>query len=485
MADETRPAPAAHELAAVELEQALLGQCFQDPKNIDIAAGLLEAEQFYEPLHQRIFDYILALHDEGGCSPPLVFSLMRTDAGLLELGGFQYLASLALSAPAGPVRDVCRRIRDLAIRRSLRDIGTQIAAVASDEAPGVTTSQQVAHAVRMIDQIAGSATNRVSQRTANAVGREIMEDVERAASGKRPPAATTGLSGLDDATGGLQGGDLCIVAGRSGMGKSSLLGGMALRAAMSGAPVLVFSLEMKATQWMARTITDFDFDTAAEPMHYSSFRRGTLKRSEADRAAQAAYEIGALPMEICDDDQLTIHQIASRARAFKAEHAGLGLIVLDYLQIVPADDPRASREQVVAHNARGAKAMAKMLDWPVVCGAQLLTKTSEMTGDKIVRPTLAHIRESGSIEFEADIVLAPFREAFTLLQKRPKSLQPGSPWQQEFEQCKNNFELHGLKNRHGAPFALDLFCDMAASAIRDHAPYRPDDGAAQLALEVS
>lgn len=464
----------------IALEQAILGAILLDNAKIDIAAAIIQPEHFSEPVHGRIFEFMCVLHDEGTVTPLLVNSVMKTDAALKELGGRDYLANMAAAAPALlNVRDHARQLRDLAVRRQLIAIGNDIAQAATDGAE--RTTKQIAFAVRAVDEVASELDHRDTQLGAAVVAGSAMVVIEGGLSGKPVPSVPTGLASLDGEIGKLHGSDLIVIAGRSGMGKSALLGGIAVRAALAGHPTLVFSLEMKSQQWIERTICDLDFDTAPKPMWYSHFRNGKVTKEEAARAAQVVYDhlTPELPLEICDDDSLTIHQIASRARAFKAQRGGLGLIILDYLQIVaPAERRDRSREQEVTAITRGAKQMAKALGWPVMAGAQLLTKNVDVHAAKDRRPTVADIRESGAIEFEADLIIAPYRKAFYVSQRKPEA-GPGSPewtsWKTEIDACAHKFELLGLKNRHGRTFELDLYCDMAASAIRDHEPYRPSE----------
>lgn len=467
------------DLFNVECEQALLGLLLVDNRQIDIAGALIEPRHFYDPLHQRIFETVLTLRPEGNVTPLILNAHMRADAGLRELGALSYLGNLAEAAPSVPnVRELTNVLRELFARRELDRIGAAATEGAKSDSP---IRAEVAATIAAVDTLQGELARRAEQLTAAGVASEVMQAVERGQTTKLVQRVKTGLSLLDDEIGGLHGSDLIVVAGRSGMGKSALLGGVAVRAALAGFPTLVFSLEMKRHQWVERTICDLDYDAAPSPLWYSKFRTGRLTREETGRAAQVVYDrlTPDLPLEICDDDTLNIHQIASRARAFRALHPTLGLIVIDYLQIVaPAERRDRSREQEVTAIVRGCKQMAKSLDWPVLAGAQLLTKTGDMNSTRDRKPTTADIRESGAIEFEADLVLTPFRKAFFVQNRRPEG-GPGTSdydaWKAELAACANRFELLGLKNRHGRPFELELFCDMAASAIRDFKPYKPSD----------
>lgn len=257
---------------------------------------------------------------------------------------------------------------------------------------------------------------------------------------------------------------------------SALLGGIALRAALAEYPTLFFSLEMTAQQLVRRFITDIDYDDQPVPMSYAKFRHGNLTAEELDRAARAAMQLNNLPLEICDAADLTVEDIGARARTFRAKHKDkLCFFAVDYLQRVQASANKdRSREQEVSHVAKALKTLAKALGCPVAAAAQLLSKGGDpkMASQEQI-PTLAAIRESGQIEMEADIIVAPHRKAWFL--RKAKPLAPkDSPemilWEGEFRGCKNAMHGYGLKNREGGEFDLDLWCDMRSSAIRDEEP---------------
>lgn len=265
---------------------------------------------------------------------------------------------------------------------------------------------------------------------------------------------------------------------------SSMIAGICLRAAMAGHPVLLFELEMTADQLIERCIADLDYDDAARPIGYSSFRNGRLTLEQMDRAHRAKSFLNNLPFEICDAGDLTVEDIGARARAFKARCAHLtdahgkpmlGLIGLDYLQRVQASAHKdRSREQEMAHVARALKTMAKGMAWPVAALAQLLNKGGDprqANNEQI--PTLAAIRETGQIEMEADIIVAPHRKAWFLRKQKPDAPDESPEmvkWRGDYRACKNLLRLYGLKMRHGGEFELDLWCSMASSAIRDEEP---------------
>lgn len=478
-------------LADIPCEQAALGAVLVDNSYLPILQSEISDADFSDPLHQRIFALMCAWSREsdGRTMTPMTFSVaMRDDPGIMDLGA-HYFLSLAMAAPALPnVRQLAAIIRDFAIRRQ-----------AMEECRGavemLASSQPVSQALRglvVVADRAAQASTSTRPETAHQIGSAVLAKAERHARGEKVASVTTGLQPLDDATGGFQGGDLIILPGKPGMAKSTLLGGISLNAAMVGHPVLDFSLEMKRHQWVERILTDLDFDHAAEeglePIPYQRFRTGKLTFDEIARLALAQRRLEGIPLEICDDDRLTVQDIAARARAFKAKHEAnggligpdgqpiLGLIVVDYLQIVEPDLSKRdrSREQEVTAIARGLKQLAKALDWPVVAGAQMLTKGGDpKVANKETIPTLAGIRESGSIEMEADLIIAPHRKAWYLRKNKPDAAEDSpemATWLGDWNTCKNLIKLYGLKFRHGAEFDCDLFCDMRSSTVRGERP---------------
>jgi replicative DNA helicase len=332
-------------------------------------------------------------------------------------------------------------------------------------------------------------------------GMESIRDAERASAGKPVRAVKTGIRKLDNETGGLQGADFVVIAGKSGMGKSALMGGISWHAACAGYPVLVISLEMKRKQWVQRLITDIDFDLEDidKGIEYRKFRSTGVgangeslgfTQAEFARIVLANQRLQDMPwLEIHDEDGLTMAQIAARARAFKSKWIAdptirqmqgtpdneepIGLVIIDYLQLVdPASRQFRPREQEVRDIARGHKAMAKNLDWPVMSGSQL-NEDEKARSNK--RPVAGDVRESKAIYHEADIMLAPYRMAQALLDSKPDA-KPGEPawnaWDADMKAARNHFDLIGLKNRMGRRFTLELYGDMASSSVRDEAPIR-------------
>lgn len=470
-----------HQPFDVAIEQALLGALLVDNRLIDIASADLEPVHFYEGLHSRMFEFISYLVTEGAVTPLILNSVMKTDPGLVEIGGVAYLAGLAAAAPAMPnVRDYSRILRDLATRRTLIRIGEDLAAAAHSP-PGAAPARALAdEATEALLQASGISAAPMLSPYETAM--ESLREAEAIKQGRPVPLVKTGFSLLDEEIGGLRGGDLITVPAKSGMGKSALMGGLALNTARAGIPTLVFSLEMTRRQWVERMVCDIDFSTCEKPMWYSQVRNGRLSDDEFTRFAMASRELEGLPIEIIDDDDLTLSQIFSRARAFAAKHKkrdgtpSLGVVVLDYFQIInPGENrERNTREQVVNGFARGLKKLAKRLGWPVVAGSQM-NENDTLRAKEERRPQGGDVRESKGIFNESDLMLSPYRPAYFVENRKPEAA-PGDPswivWRGELAGVEHKFEILGLKNRHGRRFNVELYCEIGANAVRDFAPYK-------------
>lgn len=481
-----------HEPFDVSVEQACIGSLLLDSGLIPQAMGILDADQFYDPLHQRIYAQIIvwAIEGDRAITPLTVHAAMKADPGLIELGGVRYLAGLVAAAPAHPpIRSFALTIRELSQRR--------VALQALDEARVALTGSPTAvrDALKTVMVVADEAERMAASerfQSTYEAGMDLLREAEKASAGGRIRAVTTGLQKLKEETGDFQGADFIVVAGESGAGKSALMGGISLRAAMAGYPVIFFSQEMKRKKLVARFVADIDFDTADHALWYSKFRTGGFTAGEFARAGSAISFLDSIPwLEIHDDDGLTMAQMYARARAFQAKwrynkqirglqkcsdnEEPIGLVINDYIQITDPGKGAAgrNREQEVRDIARGHKSMAKRLDWAVMAGSQI---NSDKNASPDKRPNAGDVRESKAIRHEADIILMPYREAVAILAAKPAA-PPGDPawnsWNGLYQAAKYRFEIIGAKNRDGRQFNLELWGDMAANAVRDRKPTKP------------
>ena len=444
----------------LEAEQALLGALLYDNAAYERLSDRLGAKHFYEPFHARLFAAIETHIRKGQLAEPILLAdEFKRDPAFEELGGLRYLADLVDRAPpASNAPDYARAIYDLALRRELIRIGGDIAQSAQAPEGDVTARDQIEQAEQSLYTLAESG----SASTGFVPFAEALRgaiDMAAEAYGRDGGLAgvSTGLIDLDQKLGGLHPSDLLILAGRPSMGKTALATNIAFHVAknyawepqpdgsrktVNGGIVAFYSLEMSAEQLSMRLL--------AEQSGVSSdrLRKGEIDASEFGRVRDASIEVQEAPLFIDDTGGLSIGKLTARARRLKRQH-GLDLIVVDYLQLITGDSNRSSdnRVQEVSMITQGLKALAKELDVPVIALSQL-SRQVENREDK--RPQLSDLRESGSIEQDADVVMFVYREAYYLGRAEPKENTPEHlAWQEELDQINNVAEVIIGKQRHG------------------------------------
>ena len=451
----------------VEVEQALLGAILMDNEAIEKVLSIIEPEHFYDPLHKRIFDRMSTAYERGSyvLTPLTLHAAMKADPGLTEVGGHAYLAGLAQAAPALPnVRDFARIIHDLFVRRALIHIAEDIADQAY-EAPNEKPSRvQIAEAEKALYQVSekskyGDGPLAFSENLKRTV--EIAEKAQQR--GSRISGVATGFADIDALLGGLQTSDLLILAGRPGMGKTALSLNIAFNSARAyaqdmlagervprGAPVLFFSLEMAGHQLSARILSE------QTEIDMKKIRNGKFSDTEWEKFVLTMQELSALPLFVDDSGGISIAQIAARSRRMKREQ-NIGLIVIDYLQLVEPTRRQENRVQEVTGITKGLKALAKELDVPILATAQL-SRGVDARDDK--RPMLSDLRESGSIEQDADVVMFVFREEYYLKSREPElGTLEHAKWMAKLEGSHRRAEVLVEKHRHGSTDKISLVFD--------------------------
>jgi replicative DNA helicase len=472
----------------VEVEQALLGAILVNNEAFYRVSDFLKPEHFFEPLHQKIFKDIAALVRVSKSATPITLkTFMPADLDVAGMNASQYLARLAAEATTViNAADYGRVIYDLALRRSLIGVGEELVNVAYDAPVDLTPQAQIEDAERRLFELA--ETGRYDGGFQDFT-QALTTAVEMAAhayqrDGKLSGLAT-GLRDLDRMMGGLQASDLLILAGRPGMGKSALASNIAYNVAkmwrgevkpdghitsVNGGIVGFFSLEMSAEQLATRII--------AEQTEIPSYRirRGEIETNDFDRIAEAAREMERIPLYIDETGGLSIGQLAARARRLK-RRKGLDLLVIDYIQLLQGSGKRGNenRVQELTEITTNLKALAKELNIPILALSQL-SRQVENRDDK--RPQLSDLRESGSIEQDADVVMFVFREEYYLRNREPRvGTEEHFKWQTEMELVHGKAEVIIGKQRHGPTgtvpmaFKADVtrFADLAQD---DHLPER-------------
>ena len=477
--------------ANVEAEAAFLGAVLIDNRVIEELPTQLAPVHFFEPIHGKIYERILQLLDRKAIVTPVTLKpYFEADEALRELGGVTYLARLTadgqgLLAP----RELAEQIYDLALLRELVSVGRNLVSSAMDTSESVEPMAQIELAEAALYAVAeGAGTNNEAQGFAVAT-RTALGMIEQALlSGGHISGTTTGLNSLNEKVGGLHDSDLIILAGRPGMGKTALATNIAFNAAdrlrrdmadgiaedkSVGAATAFFSLEMSADQLATRILAE-QSGISAEML-----RMGKISRDDFQQLSYASQRLAELPLYIDDTPALTIAALRARARRLKRRH-NIGLIVVDYLQLLQGSG-RANDNRVneISEISRGLKTLAKELSVPVIALSQL-SRAVESREDK--RPMLSDLRESGSIEQDADMVWFVFREDYYVASREPKRPVDGddaktheqhATWAADMERVYGLAELIVSKQRHGSTGKVRLrfepritrFSDLADDAL--------------------
>jgi len=472
----------------IDVEQALLGAVLVNNEAFYRVSDFLEPQHFYEPIHQKIFELAGSLVRAGKVATPVTLkTFLPADIDIAGLTVSQYLARLAAEATTViNAADYGRTVYDLAIRRALIVIGEDMVNVAYDAPVDLEPQSQIEDTERRLYELA--ETGRYDggfQRFSQAVTTAIDMAARAYQRDGKLSGLATGLTDLDRMMGGLQASDLIILAGRPGMGKTALATNIAYNVAKAwegsvradghiestnGGIVGFFSLEMSAEQLATRIISE-----QAEIPSYR-IRRGEIDPADFDRIAAIAREMETIPLYIDETGGLSIAQLAARARRLKRQR-GLDLLVVDYIQLLQGSSRRAQegRVQEVTEITTSLKALAKELNVPILALSQL-SRQVENREDK--RPQLSDLRESGSIEQDADVVMFVFREEYYLRNREPRAgTEEHFKWQTEMDAVLGKAEVIIGKQRHGPTgtvkmqFEADVtrFADLAAE---DHVPGR-------------
>ncbi len=460
----TDTAKTPHNVAA---EMAVLGAILFDNNAHERVADILTPGDFYSRANQEIFAVLDRMISNGRVGNGVTLrEHFERDGQLAEIGGVRYLAELIDAAAFGPeIIDYARLIHDLAIRRELIDIGSEIVQKATEATVDESGERQLEAAEKRLFGLAEKGVGGQGfVEFADALAVSITTATAAYKRDGKIAGVATGLADLDRLMGGLHPSDLIILAARPSMGKTALAVNMAFNAAKSckrepgvdgtmktvdGAVVGFFSLEMSADQLATRVLADI----AQVPS--DKLRRGELTPSDYESMREAADQVANMPLFIDDMGGISISQIAARARRQQRMH-GLDMLIIDYLQLItPAAGSRSdSRVQEVTQITMALKALAKELQIPIIALSQL-SRQVESREDK--RPQLSDLRESGSIEQDADVVLFIYREAYYLERLEPSEDDPRhADWKAQMDAKFNVAEIIVAKQRHGPIGRVDV-----------------------------
>jgi len=458
----------------LEAEMGLLGAILANNGAYEKVSEFLRPEHFSDPVHTRIFEACGVLIDRNQIANPVTLkSYFDQDGALGEIGGARYLVELAASmVTVINAADYGRAIYDAALRRELINIGEELVNQAYHYDLDRTAETQIEEAESRLFALAegGSADSNL-QTLGVATGLAIETAQKAYQSDSHITGVTTGLKDLDRMLGGLHPSDLIILAARPSMGKTALATNIAFNAAYEqlrspeeGAAVVFFSLEMSAEQLASRILS--------EQTHVRSddIRRGQLSADDFPRFVAVAQELSRMNFFIDDTPGITVAQLRARARRLKRTH-NIGMIVVDYLQLMQGSSSNRSESRVleISEITRGLKGIAKELNVPVVALSQL-SRQVENREDK--RPQLADLRESGSIEQDADVVMFIFRQEYYESRKEPMEgdenyADKRAAYEEKMEKIRNLAEIIIGKQRHGPIGTVRVLFDGEHTQFRD------------------
>lgn len=467
----------------IEAEQALLGALLINNDAYDRVSDFLKPEHFFEPLHAKIYEVLANLVAAGKLADPVTIKpFIPAEEKIGALTVFEYVVRLATEAVTIiNASDYGRIIYDLYTRRSLIDLGGEIVNTAYDAPVNFSPAQQIEEAEKQLFQLAETGHYGGGFENFSAA---LTKAIEMAAAAKTRSSKLSGIPTqihtLDERMGGLQKSDLIILAGRPGMGKTSLATNIAFNIAAhcqkergeenEGGVVGFFSLEMSSEQLATRIIAE-----QAE-VSSSDIRRGNINDSDFANLMRAMQTMQQAPLFIDQTGGIGVAQLAARARRLKRQH-GLDVLVIDYVQLMTGSSRRASenRVQEITEITTGLKALAKELNVPIIALSQL-SRQVESREDK--RPQLSDLRESGSIEQDADVVLFVFREEYYIKNREPKmGTDEYIKWQADMENAFGKAEVIIAKQRHGPTGSVKLafhadYTRFADLAEESHLPER-------------
>ena len=387
----------------LDAEKGVLGSVLLNPNMCDEVALVLRPEDFYADAHRKLFAHVLALHDAGGRIDSTLLAERLKQAGDLEaVGGTAYLAEVLHSVPvAAHAVYYAKIVRDKAVLRDLINASTEILRDAYD--PTVDPREIVGRAEEKVFEVHDRrSTNQVT--SIHDVMIEAFDHIDKRLEQGGATGLPTGFRDLDNLTGGLHDSELVILASRPSMGKTALATNVVEHVALKSEQTCLFvSLEMARLELAQRMLCSLG------RINGSKFRSGYITSKEREKLVEVSNKLSTAPLFIDDTPSRTVTEIAACARRLKRS-SKLGLVVIDYLQLIEPDNPKDPRQEQVARIARRLKGLARELQLPVVCLAQLNRQVEDRKGGH--RPRLSDLRESGAIEQDADVVMFIHREEY-------------------------------------------------------------------------
>jgi len=389
---------------SLEAEAGVLGSIILNPDVCDDVALILRPGDFYDDANRKLFEHMLAMHDAGKkLDHTLLVEKLKLAGDLDRIGGLAYLARIVKAVPnAAHAVYYANVVREKATYRSLIDASTEILREAYEERKDAKEllSQSEQRIFSILDHRGSSAVASIRD-----ILHEAMDRIDARMKGEHTLGGVeSGFTQLDALTGGLHNSELLILAARPSMGKTAFAMNIAEYVTMRLlVPALFVSLEMSAIELADRLLC------SAARVNGHKLRNGTISQEDRVRLIEKASEISQAPLFVDDSPSRTVTEIAAAARRIRRREGRLGLVVIDYLQLIEPDNPKDQRQEQVAKIARRLKGLAREMDVPVLCLAQL-NRQAEDSKDHV--PRLSHLRESGAIEQDADVVMFVHREEY-------------------------------------------------------------------------
>ena len=451
----------------IEAEQAVIGSILVSNDIFDDVSFIIDNKKFYDPVHQKIFAAIENLISKGMLANPITLkNYFENDNSLAELEGHEYLVKLTkFSTTIRQAIEYSKIVYDMHIRRELIKISETMTENASNKILDLPGNKIIEDSERLLFDLAEKGSLNTSFIKFDQALNYTIEMASNAYKNEEGIVGVpTGLTDLDDRLGGMHNSDLLIIAGRPSMGKTALATNIAFHAAKklqekgTKSSIAFFSLEMSSEQLSTRILAE------QSRIKSNDIRRGRISEEQFDKFIETSKNISELPLYIDETPAISIAAMSNRARRIKRLY-GLDLVVVDYIQLMSASNTRDGRVQEISEITKGLKALAKELSVPVLALSQL-SRAVEQRDDK--KPQLSDLRESGSIEQDADVVMFVYREAYYLERKEPRpATVDHAEWQAKMNEVSNLAEIIIGKQRHGPTGNINVEFEAMFTKFRD------------------
>ena len=451
----------------IEAEQAVIGSILVSNDIFDDVSIIIDNKKFYDPVHQKIFAAIENLISKGMLANPITLkNYFENDNSLAELEGHEYLVKLTkFSTTIRQAIEYSKIVYDMHIRRELIKISETMTENASNKILDLPGNKIIEDSERLLFDLAEKGSLNTSFIKFDQALNYTIEMASNAFKNEEGIVGVpTGLTDLDDRLGGMHNSDLLIIAGRPSMGKTALATNIAFHAAKklqekgTKSSIAFFSLEMSSEQLSTRILAE------QSRIKSNDIRRGRISEEQFDKFIETSKNISELPLYIDETPAISIAAMSNRARRIKRLH-GLDLVVVDYIQLMSAANTRDGRVQEISEITKGLKALAKELSVPVLALSQLSRAVEHRD---IKKPQLSDLRESGSIEQDADVVMFVYREAYYLERKEPRpATVDHAEWQAKMNEVSNLAEIIIGKQRHGPTGNINVEFEAMFTKFRD------------------